>query len=85
LSVDLYRLLNRIVRAAYLVHPNCVDVAQHAFRVYHVICGCRGSTNNTVKAGHRHGAVLLAVRAFVHPGVSMRPMDIIILLAPALD
>jgi hypothetical protein len=25
--------------------------------------------------GHRHGAVLLVVRAFVHPGVSMRPME----------
>jgi hypothetical protein len=28
---------------------------------------CRGPTNDVVKAGHRHGATSLVVRAFEHP------------------
>jgi hypothetical protein len=58
--------------------------------MYRVIRGCRGPTNNTVKAGHRHGAVLLVVRAFVHPAlcsVEQRGSDSIpsfLALAPAL-
>jgi hypothetical protein len=28
-----------------------------------------------IMVGHRHGAVLLVVRAFKHPGVSSRPME----------
>jgi hypothetical protein len=28
---------------------------------------CHGPTNGVVKAGHRHGATSLVVRAFVHP------------------
>jgi hypothetical protein len=62
-----------------------MGVAQHAFRVYRVNCGCCGPTHNTVKAGHRHGAVLLVVRASVHPGVLMRPMDIVLLVPARTD
>jgi hypothetical protein len=36
-------------------------------RVYRVMHCCRGPTNGVVKAGHRHGATPLVVRAFVHP------------------